>query len=143
MEIEGYKLFYIAGLFDCGGKVSLRKDGRTENSIFVHVTIKAKSVETLQMIKEDFGGTIRKNKNNAYLIITHRKAREFLKKIREYIFCSQTKKEIDEILKIYDLRFSHQLEPTRKKKAIKNLLKRFKKTKIYHGRNSVRKFVEG
>ncbi|WP_297888117.1 LAGLIDADG family homing endonuclease [Sulfurihydrogenibium sp.] len=141
MKVEPYKLSYIAGLFDCGGKVSLRKDGRTETSIFVHVTIKAKSSQTLQMIKEIFGGTIRKNKNNAYLIITHRKARNFLKTIREYTYCSQ--EEIDEILKIYELRFSHQLEASRKKKAIREILKKFKKTKIYHGRNSVRKFIEG
>lgn len=140
MNLEGYKLFYIAGLFDCGGKVSLRKDGRTENSIFIHVTIKAKSMEPLLMIKEYFGGTIRKNKNNAYLILTHRKAREFLKKIRDYTMCSQ--EDIDEILKLYEVRFSNQFEISRKKKLVKQLIKKFKNTKIYHGRNSVRKFIE-
>ncbi|MGC8868641.1 MAG: hypothetical protein ACP5P7_03155 [Sulfurihydrogenibium sp.] len=141
MNIDGWKLFYIAGLFDCGGKASLRKDGRTQTSIFVHVTIKAKTVEPLNMIKEIFGGSIRRNKNNAYLLITHRKARTFLKTIREFTVCSQP--EIDEILKIYELRFDNQHEAWRKKKAIKDIVKKLKKSKIYHGRNSVRKFIEG
>lgn len=140
MEGREKILYYIAGLFDCGGKISFRKDPRSKTSVYLHITIKSKTQEALEPVKELFGGSLRKNKEKVYLILSHKKAREFLKTIKDYTLSS--KEEIENVLKLFEIKFSNQYEKERKKKILKEVVKDFKNTKVKHGKSSVRKFVE-
>jgi len=141
MEEKQALLFYTAGLFDSGGKISFRKDQRSKTSVYLHITLKAKSQDALKPIKETFGGSLRKNRKKVYLTLTHKKARDFLKTIKDYTVSSR--EEIENALKLFEVKFSNQFEKERRKKVLKDVVKEFKNTKVKHGRSSVRKFVEG
>ena len=113
-------LSYLAGMFDSCGKISLKKDSRTRKSIYPVLILRSKKEDFLIQIKELYGGTLKKNKNSCSLILTHKKARNLLKDIKD--FSIVRKKEIDIIEQIFSKQFSGKLEEKRRKKLIEQFL---------------------
>ncbi len=113
-------LIYIAGIFDNCGYISLKKDGRSKKSVFLHISFKSKKEDILKLIKENYGGTLRRNKKSYTLIITHKKAKILLKELEPYLITK--KEEVKLLLEFFNQKFYGEIEEKRKNKLLKDII---------------------
>ncbi len=81
-------LAYVAGFFDGEGSINLLTRPRPKNTEYsLTVAIGQKDGETLDWIKENFGGNVYvvKRDNSFFWVCTHKKAISFLKTILPYL----------------------------------------------------------
>lgn len=114
-------LIYTAALLDNCGYITLKKDKRTE-SIYPFLRIRIRDQRMLLELKEKFGGVVSKN----CIILTHRKAMDFLGIIYQY--SSLHREKINLIGQLYNIKFSGKFEKERKMQ-IYNQLKMMEKSK--------------
>ncbi len=136
-----YVYYYTAGILDSCGNITIRKDGKSKNSVFAYVEIKSEKKENLEFIQDKFGGKIRKIGNKYYLFWTHRKALNFILEIKDLLIVK--KEEANFIIQLYSDKFTRQYETQRKKEIVKNLLeiKNIKKHKWKKGNCSIQKWL--
>ncbi len=136
-----YVYYYTAGILDSCGNITIRKDGKSKNSVFAYVEIKSEKKENLEFIQDKFGGKIRKIGNKHYLFWTHRKALNFILEIKDLLIVK--KEEANLIIQLYSDKFTRQYETQRKKEIVKNLLeiKNIKKHKWKKGNCSIQKWL--
>lgn len=90
MENTKHTLYYIAGFFDGEGSISIlkyRKSDKWNYSYFLQVSIGQKDGETLDWVKDHFGGNVYQVKRDGsyYWTITNNKAYLFIKKIVSFL----------------------------------------------------------
>lgn len=113
-------LIYIAGIFDNCGYISLKKDGRSKKSVFLQISFKSKKEDILKIIKENYGGTLKKNKKSYTLTITHKKAKTLIKELEPYLISK--KEEVRLLLEFFNQKFYGEIEEKRRKKLLKDII---------------------
>lgn len=134
--------YYIAGLFDASGKISIVKVKESPNSVYVRVVIRSSKKEPLELIKQKYGGTLKEGKRICSLTLTYNKARRFLEDIKDYLIGK--KEEVELVLKLYENRFTRKYEAQRKKEIVKRFLELNgeKPRHIKKGKTSLYKWIE-
>jgi len=111
---------YTAGVLDTCGKITLRKDGKSKNSIFPYIEIRSDKDINLKLIQSYLGGTIRKNGNKYILYWTHKKALYLVEQIFDYLLVRKEEAEI--VKQLYSDRFTRHYETQRKKEIAKKFI---------------------
>ncbi len=112
--------FYTAGILDTCGKITLRKDGKSKNSIYPYIEIRSEKDTNLKMIQSHLGGTLRQQGNRFVLSWTHKKALELVEEIFDYILIRKEEAEI--VKQLYADRFTRHYETQRKKEIAKKFI---------------------
>ena len=133
--------YYTAGILDSCGNITIRKDGKSKNSVFAYVEIKSEKETNLKIIQEIFGGKLRKVGNKYYLVWSHRKALNFIKEIIDYLIIKKDEAQL--IIQLYGDKFTRQYETQRKKDIVKKLIeiKGLKAHKWEKGNCSIQKWL--
>ncbi len=133
--------YYTAGILDSCGNITIRKDGKSKNSVFAYVEIKSDKKDNLKIIQEIFGGNLRKVGNKYYLVWTHKKALNFIKEIIDFLIVK--KEEANLIIQLYGDKFTRKYETERKKEIVKKLIniKGIKPHKWEKGNCSIQKWL--
>ncbi len=133
--------YYTAGVLDSCGNITIRKDGKSKNSVFAYVEIKSEKEKNLKIIQDVFGGKIRKIGKKYYLVWTHKKALNFIKEIIGYLLIKREEAEL--IIQLYGDRFTRKYETERKKEIVKKLIeiKGIKPQKWEKGNCSIQKWL--
>ncbi len=133
---------YIAGIFESCGYITFKKDIRTKNSVYPVVIIKTSNVQILEELKKLYGGSVRKSKNAGKIILSHRKALNFLKDI--YDFLNFKKETADLIIEFYEVRFTRHYEAQRKKDIVRKFIEieGWNKKDYKTGNSSIKKWLE-
>ncbi len=134
--------YYIAGLLDSCGKISIIKVKDSPNSVYIKVTLRSSSVDTLKYVQSMYGGTIKQGKRVCSLNLTHNKARKLLEDVKDLLISK--KKEAEIVLKLYETRFTRKYEAQRKKEIVREFLDltNQKPKKIKDGKTSLYKWIE-
>ncbi len=133
--------YYTAGILDSCGNITIRKDGKSKNSVFAYVEIKSEKDTNLKIIQDVFGGNLRKVGRKYYLVWTHRKALNILKQLFDYLIIK--KEEAQLIIQFYGDKFTRKYETERKKDIVKKLIeiKGIKQHKWEKGNCSIQKWL--
>ncbi len=133
---------YIAGMVDSSGKITVVKVPTSPNSVYIKVVVKASREEPLKIIKEIYGGSIKKKKRVYHLTVTHKKAKILLEDLKELLISKRKEAEI--LLELYSDRFTRKYEAERKKEIIKKFLEISKEEPrmLKNGKSSIYKWIE-
>lgn len=133
---------YTAGIFESCGYITFRKDSRTKNSVYPVVIIKTPNVLILEELKKLYGGSVKKSKNTGKIILSHRKALNFLKDIYSYLHFK--KDAVSLIIEFYEVRFTKYYEAQRKKNIVKKFIEieKWNNKDYKNGVSSVKKWLE-
>ncbi len=136
------KLYYIAGLLDACGKISIVKVRNSPNSVYIKVVLRSSGTEALELVKDIYGGTLKQGKKVCSLTLTHNKAKKLLEETKDFLLSK--KKEAQIVLRLYETRFTRKYEAERKKEIIREFLKlnKEKPRRIKDGKTSLYKWIE-